>query len=295
MATTALVSLLEAFGQMTDPRDRRGVRHPFAGMVALVFLALLSRVSEFAAIVRWARRHWDTLREPLGFTRDVPPCDTTLERALAGFTLAEFQQAFSRWLDQILTGSVELVIAVDGKTCKQGHSADGRPVQMLNVFAHDLQVCLGSWALEGDKSTEPVMLKAHLHELFAKHPALWLITGDALYCQRNLAEILVESEHDYLFQLKGNQPEMLEAAEACLGDAEQRVPDAQTTEKRGAPSNVVVFGSTWITPHGPVIDWALPVAACSCASTARSAPRRESKRPTVATSSRASRRRKLAR
>jgi hypothetical protein len=267
MVTATLDSLLDAFSQVTDPRDRRGVRHPFAGILALVFLGLLGRMTEFAVICRWARRHWTILQGPLGFTRPEPPCDTTLERTLAHFSLAEFQTAFGQWLQHVLADQEGLVAAVDGKTYKQGKQADGHPVQMLNVFAHDVQVCLGQWPLAGDKSTEPTMLKAHLAELFAAYPALWLLTGDALYCQRNLAEIVVESKHHYLFQLKANQPDILDAAQACFATADEQPPDAETREKRGARSKYVVFGSTWTTPTGSVSGWVLPVAECLSEST----------------------------
>src|SRR3954465_10116392 len=47
-------SLLNAFQQLTDPRDPRGVRHPFAGLLAVTFLGLLSRQPDFASIARWA-------------------------------------------------------------------------------------------------------------------------------------------------------------------------------------------------------------------------------------------------
>jgi len=273
MATVSMTSLRDAFSQVADPRARRGVRHPFSGMLSLVFLALLGGMSEFAVICRWARRHWKVLQEPLGFTRPEPPCDTTLERTLARFSLAEFQEAFSCWLRLALDDSDGLVAAVDGKTLKQGHDADGDPVQMLNIFAQDVKVCLGQFPLLGDKSTEPATLKAHLAELFARYPSLWLLTGDALYCQRNLAEILVNSKHDYLFQLKGNQPDMLEAAQTCLAQADERLPDAETREKRGAPSRYVVFGSTWTQPCGSVTSWALPVAVSSSGSIASCALR----------------------
>ena len=231
MVTATLESLLDAFSQVTDPRDRRGIRHPFAGILTLVFLGLLGRMTEFAVIRRWARRHWTLLQGPLGFTRPEPPCDTTLERTLARFSLAEFQTAFGHWLQHVLADREGLVAAVDGKTCKQGKQLDGNPVQMLNVFAHDVQVCLGQWPLAGDKSTEPTMLKAHLAELFAAYPALWLLTGDALYCQRNLAEILVESKHHYLFQLKANQPDILDVAQTCFATADGQPPAAETRKK----------------------------------------------------------------
>ena len=36
------VTLLEVFSELDDPRCRRGVRHPFAGMVVLVLLGMLA-------------------------------------------------------------------------------------------------------------------------------------------------------------------------------------------------------------------------------------------------------------
>jgi hypothetical protein len=134
---------------------------------------------------------------------------------------------------------------------------------MLNVFAQDIKACLGQWPLEGDKNTEPEVLKAHLSELFDKYPALRLITGDALYAQRNLAELIVEGEHDYLFQLKKNQPDVLDVAKTCLDHKKDSEADAVTRGKKGGAQRSVFFGSTWRTPTTFGNGWVLPVAA-SC-------------------------------
>ena len=49
MSTSAAGFLLGVFQQRTDPR---GVRHPFAGLLAVVFLGLLSQQCDFASIAR---------------------------------------------------------------------------------------------------------------------------------------------------------------------------------------------------------------------------------------------------
>jgi hypothetical protein len=183
--------------------------------------------------------------------------------------LEEFQAAFSQWLQTVIAEQGALAVAVDGKVSKQGLNAEGDPIRMLNVFAQDLKVCLGQWPLQGDKSTEPEVLKAHLRELFEKYPALRLITGDALYAQRNLAKLILASGHDYLFQIKGNQPDILDAAQTCFAEAEARPPDAQTREKKRGAERIVFFGSTWTTPLMSATGWVLPVAACSCESTVK--------------------------
>lgn len=205
----------------------------------------------------------DLIRQPLGFRRRRPPHATTMSRTLAKFSLEELQEAFTHWLLSILNDDQQMIASVDGKTSKQGHGASGNPIQMLNVFAQDLKACLGQWPLAGDKKTEPEVLKAHLSELFDKYPALRLITGDALYAQRNLAELIVESDHDYLFQLKGNQPDVLDAAKTCLADKKDLEADAVTLEKKGDALRSVFFGSTWRMPTMFGSGWVLPVAA-SC-------------------------------
>lgn len=278
IALSRLPSLMAAMSTVTDPRHRRGVRHPFSSILALTLLGLVCRINDFAGLRRWAARHWHLLRKPLGFTRHRPPHATTISRTLAKFSLEEFQAAFSQWLQGVVSQQAALAVAVDGKTSKQGFDAQGDPIQMLNVFAQDLKACLGQWPLDGDQSTEPEVLKAHLSELFEKYPALRLITGDALFAQRNLAELILASEHDYLFQIKANQPDILDAAETCFAQAEARQPDAQTREKKGGAERIVFYGSTWTTPIMSVSGWVLPVAASSCESIGRRkterAPRR---------------------
>jgi hypothetical protein len=264
-----LPSLIAVLSEVADPRQRRGVHHPFSAILGLTLVGLICRLNDFAGLQRWAARNWHLLRRPLGFRRRKPPHPTTFSRTLAKFSLEEFQAAFSQWLQGVIADQATLVAAVDGKTSKQGFDPQGDPIQMLNVFAQDMKACLGQWPLSGDKSTEPEVLKAHLSELFEKYPALRLITGDALYAQRNLAELILTSGHDYLFQIKANQPDILDAAQTCFAQAQDGEAAAHTREKKGAAGRLVFFGSTWPTPNMSASGWVLPVAACSCGSTER--------------------------
>jgi hypothetical protein len=249
MAVSSLSELEAVFSQIPDPRKARGVRHPFSGIVSLVFLGLLGRITEMAVVVRWAKAHWEELKEPLGFTREKPPCDTTISRALAGLSLGEFRQAFTVWLNAALADQEgRWVAAVDGKTCRQGLSADGTPVQMLNVFLQRVKLALDQWSIGDDKTNEPGSLKEHLAELLTAYPALQLLTGDAIYAQRPLLELLREYGCDYLFQVKANQPDLLDALETCFFHETPVRPAHEVTEKRGSIKRPAGFGSTSTTP-----------------------------------------------
>jgi hypothetical protein len=226
-------TLLDAFAQIDDPRKARGVRHPHASMLSLVFLGLLCRQTDMAGLQRWAADHWRALKTPLGFTRKRPPHATTISRALAKFPLAQFRDAFARWLATLPQAAAALTVAVDGKTSKQGHDAHGDPVHMLNVFAHDLHLCLAQFPVTGGTPTEPQALKGGLAELLEHYPSIRLFTADALFTQRPLARVILEADRDFLFAVKGNQPALLEAILTRLGDVTGREPDAKSVEKKG--------------------------------------------------------------
>ena len=258
-------SLSEVFSQVCDFRHPRGKRHPLPALLALVFLGLLARIREMAVLQRWAEVHWDELRGPLGFTRDEPPHATTISRALAACSLGDFSQAFLQWTQSVLPGDVPLVAAVDGKTSCQGLDPEGRPVHMLNVFVHELKMTLGQWSVNGEKSNEPTVLRNHLPELLTNFPLLRLITGDAIFAQRPLVRALLDENCDYLVQIKGNQPEALEALQICLGNAFERPPAAQTVEKKGPRRKSGGSGSTWMTPLTFASVWTFPESKLRCA------------------------------
>ena len=208
-----------------------GVRHPFTSLLPLTFLGLLCRETDFAGLQRWASDHWQTLKDPLGFTQTNPPHATTISRVLTRFSLEQFRDAFARWLVSLPQIAEAVTAAVDGKTSKQGHDAQGDPVHMLNVFAHELKLSLAQFPVTDGKPTEPQALKAGLAELLEHYPFLRLFTADALFAQRPLARVILEADRDFLFGVKDNQPDLLEAIEASFQDAAERPPDAETREK----------------------------------------------------------------
>jgi DDE_Tnp_1-associated len=243
MSTPVAVSLLGVFQQLTDPRDPRGVRHPFAGLLAVVFLGLLSRQPDFASIARWAKRHWAVLKPNFGLTYPHAPHATTYSRAAALFSVDEFRTALALWLARVMTAA-PVAAAVDGKTSKQADDADGDPIHVLNAFAHGANVCLADWPVGDGKDTEPEVLKAHPDELFAARPSLRILTGDAIFCRRPLATAIIAAGRDYVLAIKDNQPDLHEAVRTAFADAAADSADAQVREKSAGRSRRGVSGAT---------------------------------------------------
>ena len=137
-------SLFECLEQVLDPRRARGVRHPFQAILRLTLLGLVCGQTTMAHIALFARMHWPALKEPLGFLRNHPPHATTISRTLAGVPYEQLQGALTGWVARVVADQ-EVNASVDGKWAKQSEDANGNPLVMVNVLAHDLRLCLAQW------------------------------------------------------------------------------------------------------------------------------------------------------
>ncbi len=72
---------------------------------------------------------------------------------------------------------------------------------------------------------------------------LRLFTGDALFAQRPLLELLCGHGRDYLLQIEANQGNTLDALQNCFAQAGSRAPAAETTNKRGLSKKLAACGS----------------------------------------------------
>ena len=163
-------SLFECLEQVPDPRRARGVRHPFQAILRLTLLGLVCGQTTMAHIALFARMHWPALKEPLGFLRNHPPHATTISRTLAGVPYEQLQGALTGWVARVVADQ-EVNASVDGKWAKQSEDANGNPLVMVNVLAHDLRLCLAQWPAS-EKRYEPGELREQLAQLFEGYPGL---------------------------------------------------------------------------------------------------------------------------
>ena len=226
----AAESLFQSLEQVSDPRRARGVRHPFQAILRLTLLGLVCGQTTMAHIALFARLHCPALREPLGFVRDHPPHATTISRTLAGIPYEELQGALGAWVARVVANR-EMHASVDGKWAKQSEDAQGNPLVMVNVLAHDLRLCLAQWP-GSEKRYEPAVLREQLGPLFERYPGLRLLTMDALYAERDLCQAIVDHGRDYVVRIKGNRPEVLAALAEGFAKEELSEPGAESVEKK---------------------------------------------------------------
>jgi len=221
------VVFLNHFKDMPDARQRGKVIYPLVEILLLTLLAVLAGAETFVDIARFGQKKLDLLRRFLPF-RDGTPSHDHLGDIFATLDAVAFQHCFVAWV-VALTGTPAQVIAVDGKTLRRSYQKKGakEPIHMVSAFAARQRLVLGQVKV-ADKSNEIVAIPALL-KMMAIEGAI--VTVDAMGCQRDIAQQILNQKAEYVLALKGNQATLREDVEVFA--AEQKAngfKDTKVTE-----------------------------------------------------------------
>jgi predicted transposase YbfD/YdcC len=208
--------LMDAFATVVDPRRRQGRRFSVAAMLTLAVAAMLANHLSPLAIAQWGAEQDAATKRAMGFTKGVTPHQSTFQRlfrrldpALLSAALADHRAAHAR-ADAPVRGAEG--VAIDGKA-RRGVLARattaGCPVHALTACTHARGVVLAQEEIVGDAEKAEAELTV-APRLIARLD--WygrVLTGDALFCQRNLCAQVCAAGGDYLVIVKENQPALL--------------------------------------------------------------------------------------
>lgn len=193
--------LVAALAAITDSRFARGKVHPLPGVLALVVLGLMADCRSLSAISRFGQIHPEVLA-PLGLRRS--PSVATLHRLLRRVAVGEVRAAlagFSQQVHQRRTADAGIgTVAVDGKTLR-GVWEDGAQLHVLHVFAHRSALALDQVAVPSVPD-ETRAAQDWLEQVAETFPGVTILTGDALYAERDLCAAVVAGQRDYVLRLK---------------------------------------------------------------------------------------------
>ena len=135
---------------------------------------------------------------------------------------AALEAALTRWAEALL-GRIPAAdegppdaFALDGKTARGSFDGLSKAVHLLSLVAHHSGLTVAQAEVPGggaDKTNEHKAALRLLSELVLEGR---LITGDAMFCQRDLSRQVHDGGGHYLWVVKENQPTLLADIQAAL-------------------------------------------------------------------------------
>lgn len=210
-------SLLAYLEQIPDPRGRQGRRHPLPAMLATVVCAILCGRRGYSAIAEWIHNQPAATWHLLGFTRR-PPKLGAFRDLLMALAPPVLEGVLQSWVGVVLDqsglegmGDKELAaLAMDGKSLRGTLAGHQRAVHLLSLFDQRTGFTLRQMQVDGKTNEHKAALEI-LKTVVLKGRVL---TGDAMFCQRDLCQQIIDDDGHYLFEVKDNQPDLKKAIAA---------------------------------------------------------------------------------
>ena len=206
MSETPGGSIRQHFGQVVDPRVERTKQHRLLDMIIIAICAVICGADNWVEIEQFGNDKLDWFRTFLSLPNGIPSHDTFGD-VFARIDPAQFQAGFRSWVQtlvQLLPGDI---IPIDGKVlCGSLDQPSGqKPLDMVSAWAGRTQLVLGQVKVD-QKSNEITAIPALLALLALQG---CIVTIDAMGCQREIAQTILDKEADYVLALKGNQGHLL--------------------------------------------------------------------------------------
>jgi len=198
------LSLLDILADIPDPRHRRGIRHPLSAILGLAVVAMLTGCKSYQAIAQFGRDKGFALAHVLGFRRGKTPTKATYSILFRRLDVVAFEAALARWVAGRLSDEQAAVIALDGKTLRGSRDGEVPGQHLVAAYAVRAAAVLAQVRVDAKTNEHKAAL-----ELLGILPLQGkIVTGDAMFCQRDVCQSIIDGGGDYVFTVKDNQPSL---------------------------------------------------------------------------------------
>ncbi len=209
-------SITEHFSILNDPRIQLKTRHKLIDIIVITLCSVICGADEWIEIVRFGRAKEQWFRTFLALPQGIPSHDT-FGRIFSLLDPEEFAKCFANWVRGAFPMSKADTVAIDGKTARRSHDRpNGKPcIHMVSAWAAHNRLILRQVKTEA-KSNEITAIPELLKTLDIRG---CIVTIDAMGCQKEIAQQIIDQGADYIFSLKGNQGNLHKEVELLFEDA----------------------------------------------------------------------------
>jgi predicted transposase YbfD/YdcC len=193
-------NLGDCFAELNDPRGASAKRYDLPEILTIALCAVLAGGQTAVDMAVFAEAKQEFLRQFLRLKNGVPSHDT-FSRVFRQLDPEQFSACFQKFMARF-TGTGTGVIAIDGKVLRRPSDLahPGSAPHMISAWCCDTRLVLAQIPATGKcKETAAVLkLLARLNLGGA------IVTTDALNCQREIGQRIIDQGGDYALALKGN-------------------------------------------------------------------------------------------
>jgi predicted transposase YbfD/YdcC len=206
MPTRLSARIQDHFTELTDPR-RRKVTYPLINIVTIAICAVICGADDFVSIAEYGRKKRKWLAQFLDLHNGIPSHDR-FNAVLGAIKPAEFEACLLSWITALHEITAGQIVAIDGKTLRRSFdtASSKSAIHMVSAWATANSISLGQVVVD-EKSNEITAIPQLLKMLEISG---CLVTIDAMGCQTEIAQAILDAGAHYVLAVKKNQPTLYE-------------------------------------------------------------------------------------
>jgi predicted transposase YbfD/YdcC len=204
------------FSLLKDPRVKLKTSHKLIDIIVIAICAVICGADAWTQMEEFGKSKLTWFKSFLELPYGIPS-HNTFGRVFSIISAKLFQSCFQQWINDVFDITDGQVIPIDGKTLKRSYNkkSDKSAIHMVHAWAATNGVLLGQLKTK-EKSNEITAIPELLKLLEVKG---CIVTIDAMGCQRDIAETIIEKKADYVLAVKGNQEKLEEAIKTTFDEA----------------------------------------------------------------------------
>ena len=213
----ACTPITDRFQTLSDSRSAIHITYSLPEVLFIVYASVLSGYNEWESMANFGSYNLTWFRQFFPYRWGMPS-HHTIEKVCMMINSKAFMQLFIDWMQDVVARiddqandepdnnnkqDIDDVIAIDGKALRGSRPAKGKKmVHIVSAYSAKLSLILGFTPVER-KSNEITAIPEILDMLVVEG---CLITSDAMGCQKDICQKIVDKKADYLICAKNNQP-----------------------------------------------------------------------------------------
>uniref|UniRef100_UPI0040482C0C ISAs1 family transposase n=1 Tax=Flavobacterium sp. TaxID=239 RepID=UPI0040482C0C len=202
--------IISIFSKIEDNRRVLSNDYDLNSILVSSIISVISGANTWNEIEEYCVEKEEWLSTFLNFDKGIPSHDT-YNRVISSIEPVKLENCFREWVNSLIEDKgIRGVVNLDGKTIRGAKSHGVKSAfHMVSAWSCESNMVLGQLRVN-EKSNEITAIPKLIDLLEIEN---CIITIDAMGCQTEIADKIIEKKADYVLAVKANQAKLLEEIE----------------------------------------------------------------------------------